>query len=304
MIRKCKENSHSRIAVTLFKFLLLTILSTSGSSFSNEFHATHFKHYRNHGWKGEYSTTIFSCDGYDSSDKVFIYGNEISFRASSAQDSEAACRSWINVATDLLNNKNIENIEWRKENSLIKIGAGRYKERYPIFLSQANLPNNEFAGRFQVNSVTYFSEGVYVSPLTSKPKTGKRSYVGHTNLCLDMSYQKFLDIDFSKNTISIDLGIPMPNSSTYLRTISPLSFNPANGDFSGEVELSSLGNWNGAVLEKIKYAISGSVGGRAGTIVVAVLHNGYKTGNISKTDSQFVNDRLLNGFEYFIAVAK
>jgi hypothetical protein len=308
MIKNCKATSQSRVKVILIKFLLVIILSPSGSAFAIWIFAPNVIPQATWYWNGGRPRAIFECRGEDHSSKAVILGNEVSFRTTSNENSEAACKNWINVSTDLLdNNKNLKDIEWLSENFWVKNGQGIYLEEYPIEFSQVKITGNDFAGWFRVNSEEYFSEGVFVSPLTLKPVKGKRSYGGGGSAFIHRGQHhgdKLLDIDFNSNSIEIDFYLSMNNTFNALRTTSPLKFDPKTGKFLGKVILQTVPLAKGAEGARIaEFAISGVVGGKGGRIVVAVLHDGSRFANDIVGLSK-LNSNLLWGFTHFIAVGK
>jgi hypothetical protein len=293
----------------LSEFLLVIIFSIPGSAFANDFFATTITRWSNHSWNGNPPKTIFGCEGKDSSGKVIILGNEVSFRTNDNENAAGACQNWINVSTELINNNvNLKDLEWLSENFWVKNGQGIYLEKYPIEFSRPKITGNDFAGWFRVNSEEYFSEGVFVSPLTLKPVKGKRSYGGSGTAFAYRGQHhgnKLLDIDFNLNSIEIDFDFSLNNTFIALRTTSPLKFDPKTGEFSGVVihQVIPLQKGLESQSRTEEVSISGVVGGQAGRIVVAVLHDGSRSANTSFGKSK-LNGKLLKGFNHFIAIAK
>lgn len=264
-----------------------------------------------HSFKGSWAftwddpkRTLFDCRALDSSDKPIFYGSEISFRKNDTEDGLASCRSWIHASTSLVNQSNLDSIKSHSNKWTIQ-GEGTFKEINSIVFEKVNLTGPDFGGWFRVTGDEYFSEGVYVSPLFSKPKVGVKSYGGVVySAGGEYLSPKSMSVNFSNNTIDIifstiirlgDPDIPLTGKKE-IRTISPIKFDPITGRFTGEMIEKTLFRQGMVNVIQRKVAVSGAVGGKGGRIIVGIMHNGK--------DIPVLNIENPIGFEFFVLVDK
>lgn len=270
---------------------------TSIDKINDKFTSVSFRH--NYAWTwgkkdgfGDNSRTMSRCLALDASKREVLYGNEISFRPPVLDSTGEACGTWLDVSTSLIRSEDLSGISQKEDGLNQKRIAGKYLKDNNIDAILLKLDVDTYAGWYGVRGRQFFSEGIFVSPLVSKPIEGVFDYFGDMtiNRKAVVEIKKF-QLDFKEGTISIAGTYDVTGESYRVFTRNPIKFDLNSGYFAGEIstlQMTGASNSNGRML------ISGTVGGVGGRVVAATMHDGnvlFKEGT---------GGRETRGFDFMI----
>jgi hypothetical protein len=191
-----------------------------------------------------------------------------------------------------LRSENLSGITQKEDGLNQKAIAGKFNKENNINAILLKLDNDTYAGWYGVRGRSIFSEGVFVSPMISKPVNGVFEYFGDMTINRKALVEiKKFQLDFKEGTISIAGTYDMTGESYRVFSRVPIKFDLNSGYFVGEIstlQMTGSANSSGRML------ISGTVGGVGGRVVAATMHDGnvlFKEGT---------GGRETRGFDFMI----